>query len=575
MRGNHPGSFDDAHALAWHGDAPPVFSDTGEDYDLVVVGGGLSGLAAGLLFQQENGPETRILILDNHDDFGGHAKRNEFSSRGKMVLGVGGSINLEHPENYSRAAKRLLRDIGVDLKRLEATNDPSYFLGGGFQKTGMFVETGPDASNIIPGQWFAALHGKADPAPLIDQLPFSPREKDSILKLLNGQWDYLAGYSNRERSEYMASTSYHDFLRDKVGMTDRTLSLFDSTLRLNNGVGGDGISVREALEGGAPGLRSVGWPWAWTERLLVNEDNAYHALLFPDGNASVARLMVRKLIPDVAEGNTMDDIAAARFDYDKLDIAGTSVRLRLNSTAVRVRETGDSVTVSYVESGQAKRVQAKHCILACYNAIIPHLCPELPEAQKEGLLYGSKTPFIWTNVLIREAAPFIRAGADTIECPNSYYCVVTKAPPVKLPDHETPSEPTDPLVVFMMRSPAALKPSGVSVRDHFRATRYELLATSFDQIEAETRAQLREMYASHGFDADRDIQAITVNRWSHGYAYSYHDLDDADFAPGSRPHEIGRQKFGRISIANTDSEARAYLDAAIDAAWRATKEQSF
>jgi spermidine dehydrogenase len=573
LRGNHPGSYDAAHSLAWNDEAPVTFSDTGEDYDLVIVGGGVSGLAAATFFKQQRGTDQRILILDNHDDFGGHAKRNEFTSQGRMLLGVGGSVNLESPDNYSKVALGLLEEVGVDLKKLEDALEPGYPLSTMGHDTGWFLNTGEGDARIVVGRWIAAFQGEDGYDALINQLPIPQEEKDKIIKLAGGKWDYLVGLSVWEREAYLSSTSYHQFLLDKVGLDPTTLPLFDALTRVFFGVGGDGISVSEAIMIGSPGLSAVGWPWAMAKRFLFDPDNLVHTLYFPDGNSSVARLLVRKLIPDIAAGSTMEDIASARFDYSKLDMPGAPVRLRLNSTVVRAREEGGDVTVSYVQNGKPFRVKAKHCILACYNGIIPHLCPELPAPQKEALKYGVKVPLILTNAVLRDGAPFYKAGARQFECPNSYYTVVTTAPPVKMGNYQPPQGPGDPLVVFMLRSPVPVKQEGQTARDVYRLARYELLETPFSTHEAEIRAQLTDMFGAFGFDADRDIEAITVNRWSHGYAYEYLDLDDGPFTEGTYPHQIGSAAFGRISIANSDSEGKAYLDAAIDAAWRATKEQ--
>lgn len=570
MRGNHPGSFDAAHPLAWHGDAPDTYSDTGQEYDLVVVGGGLSGLAAATFFQQERGADARILILDNHDDFGGHAKRNEFTSGDHMLLGAGGSINLESPSHYSEICKKLLKDIGIDLERLEKAMDPDYPMATLSDKVGLFIKTGEGKGKTVVGQWSAAFGGQGDYVSLINQLPLGQTEKDKIIRLVSGEQNYLEGLSTSERAEYLSSTPYHQFLQEKVAFAPESLSLFDSLLRLLYGVGGDGLSVSEAFNSGAPGGRSVGG--ALEDNTQSGEDNSYHSLYFPDGNASVARLMVRKLIPAVAPGSSMDDIAAAQFDYSKLDMESSPVRLRLNSTVINARQEGDDVTVTYVQDGKPFRVKAKHCIMACYNSIIPHLCPELPGAQKEALKYGSKVPLIWANVVLREGTPFYKAGAELYECPNSSFTYVTKAPPTKMADYQAPQGPGDPLVVFMLGSPVPIKEPGQTARDQYRLARHELLQTPFSTFERQIREQLTNMFGAHGFDADRDIEAITVNRWAHGYAYEYLDLDD-DFAEGSYPHQIGRQQFDRISIANSDSQAYAYLNGAVDAAWRATQEQ--
>ncbi len=571
MRGNHPGSFDAAHPLAWHGDAPNTYSDTNEEYDLVVVGGGLSGLAAATFFQQDRGADARILILDNHDDFGGHAKRNEFTSGGHMLLGVGGSLNLESPENYSKVTLDLLKEIGIDLDTLEKAMDPDYPLVDiSGEDAGFFVKTTDGEGKAVIGNWQAALHGQGDYASLINQLPLDQTEKDKIIRLVGGEWDSLEGLTPSERTAYITSTPYHQFLLDKVGLAVENLQLFDSFLRLLYGLGGDGLSVKEAIGNGAPGAQSVQNPLA--DKPVSDESKTYNSLYFPDGNASVARLMVRNLIPAVATGSSMDDIAAAEFDYSKLDTENSPVRIRLNSTVVRARQEIDDVTISYVQDGKTTRVKAKHCIMACYNSIIPHLCPELPETQKEAMKYGVKVPLIWTNVVLRDGAPFHNAGTELFECPNSPFTMVTKAPPTKMTDYQAPQGPNDPLVIFMMGTPVPLKEPGQSARDQFRLARHALLETPFSTFERQIREQLTDLFGAHGFDADRDIEAITVNRWAHGYAYEYYGLDD-DFDEGSYPHQVGRKQFGRISIANSDSEGYAYVNGAVDAAWRAAQEQ--
>ena len=574
MRGNHPGSFDHAHPLAWHGEAPRQATDTGEEYDLIVVGGGLSGLAAANLFQRERGADQRILILDNHDDFGGHAKRNEFVSDGQMLLGIGGSVNLESPSEYSKDCRRLLKEVGVDFKKLEQAMEggPLATLG---DEAGLFLKTNEGEGKIVVGRWRRALHGYGDYKSLINQLPLPQTEKDKIIRLSGGDWDYLVGLSIRERMDYLESTPYHQFLLEKVGLSPESLSLFDSWTRLLWGLGGDGISVHEAILIGAPGLGTVGWPWELIESYLFGSGDPFETLIFPDGNATIARLMVRNLIPEIAPGSSMDDIVGARFDYSKLDQEGSPVRLRLSSTAIRAQQKGDQVTISYVKNGKPYSAKANHCILACYNAIIPHLCPELPDKQKDGLKYGSKVPLIWASVVIRDGSVFEKAGAHLFECPNGYFTIVTQSPSTQLADYQAPQEAGDPRVVFMMRSPVPIKQPGQTARELFRRTRHEMLATPFLTFENEIKGQLTDLFAAHGFNADRDIEAITVNRWAHGYAYEYFGLDDGPFEEGAYPHEIGRRQFGRISIANSDAGASAYLNAAIDQAWRAVREQLF
>ena len=295
---------------------------------------------------------------------------------------------------------------------------------------------------------------------------------------------------------------------------------------------------------------------------------------FPDGNASIARLLVRSLIPDSIPGHTMEDIVTARADYSRLDLPGAPVRIRLNSTAVRVRHVGalesaKSVEVAYVRDGKLQSVEAKSCVLACYNSMIPYLCPELPETQKEALHFGVKVPYLYTHVAIQNWRVFQKLGIHHIVAPGSYHTYVALDFPVSLGEYKFPSNPDDPMVLFMLRSPCQ---PGLPRCDQYRVGRAELYSTHFSVIERKIRDQLDRMLGPAGFDPARDIAAITVNRWAHGYAYEYESLSDPHRQKNERPCVIGRQQFGRISIANSDAAGRAYTDAAIDEAHRAVQE---
>ena len=268
----------------------------------------------------------------------------------------------------------------------------------------------------------------------------------------------------------------------------------------------------------------------------------------------------------------MEDIVTAPFDYSQLDRGDSSVCIRLNSTAVNVKNADGGVEVAYVQGGKAYKVRGKHSILACYNGIIPHLCPELPEQQKENLKYGVKVPLVMTNVLLRSGAAVNASGPAQYHCPGSYFSVVTKSPPVSLGNYKDNSVGSNPLVLWMCHAPAPRNNGKQNARDLFRLGRYRLYQTSFADYEKEVKEQLSAMFGAKGFDADRDIEAITVNRWSHGYSYAYSGLFDPEWEEGRSPHELGRAPIGHISIANSDSEGAAYLHAAIDAAARAVGE---
>ncbi len=577
MRGSHPGSFEVAHALARDGDKPTEYRELDEHYDLIVVGAGISGLAAAWFYRKKQGPEARILLLDNHDDFGGHAKRNEFHHDGRMVLGVGGAQNLEAPDSYSLIVKGLLADLGIDTKAM-AANTSKDFAMANLGANNVLALPAEGGHEIVGSNWALAMHGAGDYTSLVRALPIAPAEQDKLLSLFGGGKDFLDDLSLREKYEYINTVSYSRFLLDRVGLQKETLEVLDAFLRVLNGFTGWNHSVMEALTAAAPGLPGMGWLAGKVHSLakVVVAGVAFQAQYFPDGNASVARLLVHRLIPAAAPDATgFEDIATSRFVYEALDRDDGDTRLRLSSTVVGVRLQGDEkVEVDYVRAGEALRIAGEHCILACYNRLIPHLCPDLPSRQKEALRYGAKVPLVYANVLLKDGHAFSKLDANLVACPHDPFTMVSCAPITTTGGYEPPRGPDDPMVVLMMASPTPAPQDDESLRDLLRKGRMEVYTTSFETYEERIRDQLQSLLGQHGFDHERDIGAITVNRWPHGYAYFYVSLDDPDWPEGQAPHELGRAQFGRISIANSDAEATPLMDAAIEAGWRAVTEQT-
>ena len=531
--------------------------------------------AAAYFYRKQNGEDSRILILDNHDDFGGHAKRNEFWLDGEMLLGFGGAISIEAPDDYSPESRRLLEELGIDFGTLDRAIGSGYTFADLQQSAAFYLnENVYGEDQIVRGDWMTVWQGSDDAIQLINQLPVSDTDRQQLIELVNGDLNFIEDIPLMERWEYLHTTSYKSFLRDRVGLSDKAMTLFEPICRFTYSLNIDSISIAEGIMLGAPGLRGLGWLGNLASMLVGNMMGRYHANVFPDGNASVARLLVRNLIPGVAAGSTMEDVVTARFDYGALDLPGNSVRLRLNSTVVNVEHVSDgAVAISYIEGGTPIRLKAGRCILACYNSMIPFICPELPEAQKEALGYSVKPSFVYTNVLIRSGEPYYKTGVELFNCPGSFFSLVDKAPPTKLGNYRPSDNPRDPMIIFMGHAPGPANNGKQTGRELLRENRYKLLSTPFSTYEREIHNQLNGMFGATGFDAERDIEAITVNRWSHGWAYDYMDLFDPNWREGQAPHELGRKQFGQISIANSDSEARGYMDAAIDAAWRAVQEQ--
>ncbi len=565
LRGSHDGSFDVAHALARQGEAFDRGIDLDESYDLVVVGGGISGLAAAHYFRKLNGPHSRILILDNHDDFGGHAKRNEFHQGGQMRLAWGGVFNLEYPM-FSDTVNELLDELGVNIERLLENSDFHYGDDGALGPATYFDAETYGNDVLIPGFGFRG-GDYATIANQLDQVPLSAQSRQSLKRFYTTETDVLAGMTAQERDQALRQMSYIDFLRQHGGLTEEAAGLFVQTTHGYSGVGADSLSVAECVDAGLPigHLLGEGIPEPVPGKV------GGEVAMFPDGNASIARLLVRSLIPGVAPGQDADDVVTAKFDYSKLDRPESKVRIRLNSTVVNVDERDGSVAVRYVRDGQTSVVKGRHSVLACWHSIIPHLCPQLPEAQKEAMRSQVKRPLLLTNVLLRSGAAADKLGISGAYCPGRLHGATWLVKGINAGDYS--HEWSDPdSVVMQFWGSLAPRRQGLEPRQQHRLARQRLLAMSFEDFEREVRTVLDGMLGPAGFNAAEDILAIIVNRWPHGYSYDYLDLWDPEHAPGQAPHEIARLRFGKLAFANADAGANAYTHVAIDEAWRAVND---
>jgi len=583
MRGSHPGAFEVAHALRdgtfLEKAGKPV--DTGETYDLIVVGGGISGLAAAYFYRKQAGTAARILILDNHDDFGGHAKRNEFHLGGRIQLTNGGTVSIESPFPYSKEARGLLTELGIDppvLQKKYSANSALTGLGFGY----FFDKETFGNERLVtnaPGSFYGGLGASGKWAEFLARTPLSSQAQQDIVRLQEAKVDYMEGVAQDEKKARLSKMSYKDFLLNVVKAHPDVIAFYQSRTHGLYGIGIDAVPALDCWAIHFPGFQGMGLDRVPSKGLSftalgeVTPQEEFH-FHFPDGNASIARMLVRGLILGAAPGNTAEDILTAKLDYSRLDHPDSAVRIRLNSTGVLARHVGDSasakqVDVVYGREEKAYSVRGKGVVLACWNMVIPYLCPDLPAEQKEALHYGVKVPLVYTVVGLRNWGVFQKLGVRGISCPGMYHTSMNLDQGPAMGDYKPAQSPDDPILVHMLRTPCQ---PGLSAREQQRAGHYELLATPFETFERNIRDQFARVLGSAGFDVAREIEAITVNRWPHGYAYEYNPLWDPDWPEGKRPCDIARRRFGRITIANSDAAAAAYTDQAIDQGYRAVQE---
>jgi spermidine dehydrogenase len=556
MRGSHPGSFEVTHAVVqgqrW------VAEKTDEHYDLVVVGAGISGLSAAYIYRRDVDPNAHILILDNHDDFGGHAKRNEFTIDGRTLIAYGGTINISAPRTYPAIAKQVIRELGIPIDRLEE-----------FRRENPYGALEMGRGTFFDKETFGADYLATGRNGTMNDAPLSASTKAELERLYADEEDYLAGMTPAERLVVLESHSWRDYLEKFAGMGEESLTVVQKRPHGNWSIGADALPAWLAWKDGYPGFAGMD--------LGGEEDGeeggrGFH---FPDGNASIARLLVRKLIPGIAPGSSMEDIVTASFDYSRLDRAENITRIRLSSAVVELHhqksDLDADVDVTYVTDSEARTVTAKKVVWAGYHAMLPYVCPDVPEEQVAAQRTSVRSPLVYTNVLIRNWKSFVKLGLSRVSCPGCFFHSVAVDRAISIGSYRSPQSPDEPMILHLQHTPLA---PGLPAYEQFRAGRRALLETSFETFERNLRDQLGRILGPGGFDPARDIAGITVNRWPHGYAYSV-DAESGDVAwwperwpEDHRPWVDARQRIGNIAFAGTDAASNAMTESAIEEAHR-------
>ena len=522
--------------------------DTGETYDCVVVGGGISGLAAALIFQKQAGKNKTCLVLDNHPIFGGEAKRNEFLVDGHRLIAHQGSAFFPVPYPHSFIA-HFYESIGLRTPRLE------YQKWSGPAPEIPLSRT-PYLGSAPSGLYFGAKFGQkqglwlTDPwSKKLEGAPISPNAREELLKFQSaGDAGSLAPqYPGDAISRRLDSITLEDQMMERHGISRGTIREFLSPVE----GGGYGLGP-DALSGYTAYAADMLHP------LDISDETGQQ--MFPDGNGGLARLITKTLIPEsIAGKHSLEDVCRNAVNFAALDRAGAAARIRLDSTAVWVKHddikhNGDPsksefVTIAYTRGGKTYRVQARSVVMAGGSWTTRHIVRDLPADHVAAYSQFYRTPCMMANVAVRNWRFLYKmgiSGCQWFEGLGNYMQVRKLATCGAGAATIGPDSPVVLTIKVLYTYP------GQSTEQQGHLGREEMIATPFRDYERQIRQQFTEMFARSGFDATRDIAGIILNRWGHAYlspAPGFFFGKDGKPAPGD---VLRAAPFGRIAFANTD-----------------------
>lgn len=545
-----------------------------EVYDLVIAGAGLSGLATAYFYQQRFGKDKKILIVDPLAHFGGHAHRNEFNSNER--LGYGGSESFQSPkENFSDTVHGLLKELGVELKKFEDTYfDHGLYFNKGLSRGTFFDKESFGQDKLVNGDptvWVSDdvqsghINAKSFEA-FFDEFPMPDSDQKVLFELFTSLKVTLDKFKTiDEKEEYLRKISYSEFLKNEWNLSDQAISYFNQRPVDFFGLAPSQIPALDASHYGFPGFQGMKMDQEVSGAL--SEPYVYH---FPDGNASLARLLVRALIPSISPSTNMESIVKDDFKIDQLDNASNNVRIRLGHSVVSVKNDSDSVDVGIINGSDQSlhRIKAHHVTLACFNMVIPYILKDLNPDQAEALKLNVKVPMVYTNVLLKNWKPWVKLGVHEIYGINTFHSRLKLDYPVSVGGYEHTADENQPIVAHLVHVPSV--PLEKDVRGALRKARKTFFALKPEDFQSHILNDLTRMLGPGGFQ-ESDILEVHVNRWSHGYSFSSNTLAESE-SESTRLMELARQKVGRVTIANSDAAWSAYAHSAIDEAHRAVGE---
>jgi len=530
---------------------PKEVVETGEMYDCVIVGGGISGIAAALFFQRETGGKKTCLMLENHPIFGGEAKQNEFEVDGKRFVGHQGSAiyQLQKPASF---LAQFYSSIGMKTPKL------SYQKWAGPQPEMKLSQTPYDAAGMDVGQygyWFGPKIGNKTGTWVMDPVrrklegaPIPAEARAEWVRFLTGADVSGKKFEHPKRegdavSRYLDSITMEQHYMERFGMSRETVRTYLSPVE----GGGSGLGP-DALSGFSD--------YAFELLEPVPDENGGMDQMFPGGNTTIARLMLKSVIPAAMEGDaSVDGVTQHGVNFGSLDVAGAPVRMRLEATAVAVKHEGDaakasSVSVVYEKGGKVYRVKARSVVMAGGSWTTKHIVKDLPEAQSEAYGQFYRSPCMMANVAVRNWRFMYKMGMSGCRWFGGTVGDYMEVRKLALVGGVEPTIGPDSPIVLTLK--CLYTHPGLPTEEQGNRGRMEMLSIPFAEYEKRIRQQFTELFAGAGFDADRDIAGIILNRWGHAYLSPQPGFFFGKDGKEAPREVLRKAPFGRIAFANTD-----------------------
>ncbi|MCZ6900714.1 MAG: NAD(P)-binding protein, partial [Bacteroidetes bacterium] len=528
--------------------------DTGEEYDMVIIGGGFSGIGAAYQFRKQYGYSKKCLILENHPVFGGEAKQNEFEVDGYKLYGPQGSNDFDPPQKESAGLiADIYRDTGLPFEYNFVKQDPrktkvraplENYYGVFWEEerydTGYFMGENADTPWVI--------NPREDN---LARMPWSDKFKAEMNRVFADKKDY---YTGKDLDRWLDSMSYKDLLEKVMGYSPEVTEYFDPIIAISmGGVGADVYSAYSAKQLELPGTQA---------RYIYDskqDDHDVGAYSFPGGNTGIFRHIVKYLMPEsIIGGNSFEEILFNPINFTALDRPDNPINIRLNSTAIDVSHAGpaesaDHVNVSYHQNGKVKKIKAKTVVMSIGGWVARNIVSDMPEPIVEAYTQFYHSPILVVNVAVRNWRFLDKLGISSGRWFEGFGNFFSIRRPMITGKSTQPFDPDKPAVMTFY---VPFNYPGYSIKQQGALGRAELLGKSYIQYEKEIVEQMTKMFAAAGFKAERDIAGIVLNRWGHAYISpqpGFHFGINGKQAP----KEIVKKGFGRIQFGH--SELSGYM----------------